>query len=200
MGPDTVTRPQGPDTTDDTTDVETTRDRPGPGTRGAALEAGRQVEATRVVAAPVVATVLVAVAAFGVVVWSPFTPAAPVASVASAADEVAALQGEKEFTWAAAATVGLPDADVVLQEEKAGLVTRRRTTSTVATNADADLDLAADKAAMTSRSATASSPPTNVTADTNLAAEKAAAADRVGASVELLTAEDEKRLLVARRR
>lgn len=194
MGPDTVTRPQGPDTTDDTTDVETTRDRPGPGTRGAALEA------TRGGLSPVVAAVLVAVAAFGVVVWSPFTPAAPVASVASAADEVAALQGEKEFTWAAAATVGLPDADVVLQEEKAGLVTRRRTTSTVATNADADLDLAADKAAMTSRSATASSPPTNVTADTNLAAEKAAAADRVGASVELLTAEDEKRLLVARRR
>lgn len=200
MGPDTVTRPQGPDTTDDTTVVETTRDRPGPGTRGAALEAGRQVEATtRGGFSPVVAAVLVAVAAFGVVVWSPFTPAAPVASVASA-DEVAALQGEKEFTRTAAATVDLPDADVVLQEEKTVLATRRHTTSTVPTNVDADLDLAADKAAMNSRSATASSPPTNVTADADLAAEKAAAADRAGASFEPLTAEDEKRLLVARRR
>ncbi len=199
MEPDTVTRPQRPDTTDDTTDVETTRDRPGPGTRGAALEAGRQVEATRGGLSPVVAAVLVAVAGFGVVVWGPFTPAAPVASVASA-DEVVALQGEKEFTRTAAATVDLPDADVVLQEEKAGMVTRRRTTSTVPTNADADLDLAADKAAMTSRSGTASSPPTNVTADTDLAAEKAAAADRAGEPGEPLTAEDEKRLMVARRR
>ncbi len=181
---------------------------PGPGTRGHDRAARLQVLANdpAIGLHPLVVVALVAAIGLAVLAWDPLgapavVPVAGGPDIGTAHNEVEELWVEKAAITSRATVASTPVSDVVeaavLKAEKAALTASASATSRVATNAASNGALRAEKVAMAARAATAAGAPSNASADADLAGEKAARLDITPRR--LLTAEDEKRLLVARR-
>lgn len=198
MTRETITRPDESDTTTTTVRPPAT---PGPGTRGHANAAREQARAhdPALSVHPLVAAAVVAIVGLVALAWNPLgTDSEPADAVVSNVLDVDTLQQEKEALTASASTRAVPLANDVATVDLAREKVIMRTPRPIPpTNGVAAADLAGEKLAIVTRRS--ASVPGNVAEAATLAAERAARTARAHTPVApLLTAADEKRLLVTR--